>query len=186
MKLPIYLDNNATTPLDPRVLEAMMPYLTDTFGNAASRTHAFGHAAARAGETGRERVGASTRRLIGFRGAPGRRARCARLCTATGRCLPCGSSRAALRQRPTGAGSSPRARRPHDPAREGAQVPRSEARSGRRGPRNHSATSQRLAPRPRRALQRRCPHRHAGSPWNQGPAGGIVAQEGRIDRFRHR
>ena len=42
VSLPIYMDNHATSPLDPRVLEAMMPYLTTRFGNAASRNHAFG------------------------------------------------------------------------------------------------------------------------------------------------
>ncbi len=42
MKFPIYMDNHSTTPLDPRVLQSMMPFLTDKFGNAASRSHAFG------------------------------------------------------------------------------------------------------------------------------------------------
>ena len=48
MRIPVYLDNNATTPLDPQVLKEMMPYLTEKFGNAASASHIYGHEAAEA------------------------------------------------------------------------------------------------------------------------------------------
>jgi cysteine desulfurase len=56
LKLPIYLDNSATTPLDPRVVEKMIPYLSENFGNPASTTHAFGRIASRAVEEARDHV----------------------------------------------------------------------------------------------------------------------------------
>ena len=56
MPQPIYMDSHATTPLDPRVLEAMMPYLTDHFGNAASSTHLFGEHAKGAVDAARGQV----------------------------------------------------------------------------------------------------------------------------------
>src|SRR3989454_9341044 len=73
VKLPIYMDKHATTPLDQRVLKAMMPYLTDQFGNAASRNHKFGWEAEKAVEQGRKQIadliGADAREIVITSGA---------------------------------------------------------------------------------------------------------------------
>ena len=67
IKLPIYLDHHATTPLDKRVLDEMIPYFTEKFGNASSLDHPFGYDASVAVEDAREKI-ANAKIIINFKG----------------------------------------------------------------------------------------------------------------------